>query len=104
LADLVALRRPVSEALAALAGCAGDAPEPLMEVSEAQVCGVLRRYLTGELSAGDVDEWANAIECRDDLTVESPEVREVIFELANSEISRALSRPVAEEWLRRLEQ
>ena len=43
------------------------------------------------MTAEDVEEWANALECRDDVSFENEEVRNSIFELANPTLHAANS-------------
>lgn len=52
---------------------------------------ILARWSSGQMTAEDVEEWANAIECRDDVDFENEEVSEVISELANLALHAANS-------------
>lgn len=59
--------------------------QPLV-VSALQVEGVLRRFMAGERSAKELEDWANLIECREDLEFEESKrdlIENVIHRIAN---------------------
>ncbi len=59
--------------------------EPLI-VSSSQIQGVLERYLTSEIPANELENWANLIECREDLEFDPDRknvINDIIFHLAN---------------------
>ena len=62
---------------------------PIAHVSNDAVRNVIRRYLAGDLSAADVEEWANLLEVREDVDFE-PAAASAIFDLANPELEGAL--------------
>ena len=50
---------------------------------------ILRKYKSGEVSEQQLEEWANFIECRDDIGFEESReetLREIIYWLANPEL------------------
>lgn len=60
----------------------------------------LERYLKGDLSLNDVEDWANLIEGREDIAFNQADeelLDEVIYELANPELTEQLSNKRAEE-------
>ena len=70
-----------------------------MVVKFEDVAAVLRRYLQGELSGHDVREWAEAIECRDDLDTSSGMIQDLLFHLSTPEINGPLNESRARELL-----
>jgi len=58
------------------------------------LCGVLLRYVGGESTAQDVEDWANLVEGREDIDFESSHAAvldECLYELANPDLTSALS-------------
>jgi hypothetical protein len=69
------------------------AGEPVL-VEPLHIVSILNRFLSNQLNAEQVDEWANMIECREDLDYESPNqkpLEQVIYELANPELEGSLT-------------
>ncbi len=63
---------------------------------------VLRRYLLGDLTASDVEAWAEAIELREDVDYDDerdPFVHQMLFWLANPLINGALTPDTARDAL-----
>lgn len=64
-----------------------DVNEALIIVYPKDIIQVLQRSINGEINFTAVENWANAIECRDDIDFKYEELSEIIFELANPEIN-----------------
>lgn len=88
---LVEVQLPLSEAIARMSGFTWDSDEHLAVLAPIHLERALRLFSEGSLSASDIEAWANALECRDDLALSAPVVSEVLFELANPEITFPLS-------------
>lgn len=66
-----------------------------IELSLAHVIGVLNKYIDGSLTASEVEDWAELIESRDDISfVKDSEnwIAEMIYELANPYLTEPLTR------------
>lgn len=105
LEDLIHLRVSIDDAAKRLRGFNWDSAPNLAMLSPATVVEVLDRYLSGNVSAEEIERWAAAIEVRPDI--EYPPLfdsvlKELFFELANPEINRPLSPETAREWCERL--
>jgi len=92
--DLVSelMRNPkISEhAIQALKAYGWDCDEILVTVAKKNVLSVLAEFSAGQLTADEVQSWANRIEGRDDVDYEyGPDgvVNEVVFWLANPNIN-----------------
>ena len=59
------------------------------------IASIASRYIAGELSASEVEEWADLIECRDDVGFGSDDLKETVHRLANQAIDGALTRAMA---------
>lgn len=88
---LLALGQPTADLVASLSQLGWDSTE-LVHMTTNDARAVLQRVLAGELSAEIVEEWANAIEGRDDIGFYPPCLNDMVFELANP----TLVRPVLE--------
>ena len=67
-----------------------DSDIELVTLMPKHVINVLRQYLSGKLSASQVRDWANAIECREDIGMlpdHKKTLDEMVFWLANPEIN-----------------
>lgn len=71
-----------------------DYTENLVILKREHILKVLNKFLKGEISAHEVENWANLIECREDIGIEKQykeTINEAIFELANTCLTGALS-------------
>lgn len=84
-----------------------DSDRQLVILKRQDVAAILERYLANELSAADVEDWANALENREDLGYEQGSkdlLSLVIEELANPLLTRPLSKGISFAWLEQLTQ
>ncbi len=79
-----------------------DSTDELLFLQPSHICNVLQRFLSGELGAGEVESWAKALECREDIGL-GPECKAVLFELANPVLTQPLSKASASHWLSHLQ-
>ncbi|MNT14703.1 hypothetical protein D3C72_1497180 [compost metagenome] len=66
---------------------------------------VLHRFLLGELEAQEVEDWANAIEGREDIGREAgfeDLVNAMLFDLANPLLNQTLTKETAAAWVEKL--
>jgi len=70
LADLIELRTPVSQAIEAAAALPWDQTYDLVVFPTDHARAALRRYLSDEVTTGDLEEWAEVIHGRDDIAIE----------------------------------
>ncbi|GAB6011590.1 hypothetical protein [Viscerimonas tarda] len=76
-----------------------DTDKPLFNISIKDFVNVLKRSLENEIDFETLTNWANAIECRDDLDFSNEEMKEMIFELANPEINGKITKERLNEFL-----
>lgn len=96
---LVEAELPIAQAIARMSQFAWDSEEYLAVLTPENLERVLNLLTEGTLTASDVEAWANAIECRDDLALSEPVVSEVLYELANPVLTHALSAERVYHWL-----
>jgi hypothetical protein len=100
LEELLHFSRPVADVLSDLSAFGWDSDEELVILEAAHISTVLNRFLSGEISVTDVEDWANAIECREDIgLLEGAPVADALDELANPLLTRPLTRQSAAEWV-----
>jgi|SRR5688572_5441319 hypothetical protein len=102
LAALVRMEGPVADASARLQSFPWDSDAALVTVTPGDFARALRRYSLGEISAAEVESWANALESRDDLRVAPGLLSDLLHELANPLLTEPLSKSRANHWLTKL--
>jgi len=78
--NLIALKKELSQ-------YSWDIEEPIFSIDKADFLSILNRAINNEVSFNELENWANEIECREDLSFEDEKIREIIFELANPELN-----------------
>lgn len=68
-----------------------DSNGSLIIINSKTVSAILKKTINGIISFDDIEEWANIVECRDDVDFENENIQEIIFELANPELNEPIS-------------
>jgi hypothetical protein len=105
LQSLVQFDRPLNKVLSDLNQIDWDSEQELVILKRDQIAIILQRYLKGDLQSTEVEDWANAIECREDIGYEEGYedlLRDLVYELANPLLTRSLSPNIAENFLNSL--
>lgn len=103
LIDLVFLKANLSELQNELAQYSWDIEEPILIISKQDFTNVLQRCIESEITFDDLTNWANAIECRDDLDFEAEEMQEIVFELSSPEINGEITKERLQEIVNELQ-
>lgn len=101
LQDLIGLRKPIGVAIKELRSFPWDSDAPLVTLAGRDLIRILDGYLQGDLSAGEIEDWADAVEGRDDIGYEpgrEETLRQAVFELANPLLTVPLSADRARTW------
>jgi hypothetical protein len=101
---LIEYRLPVEVTIAALSEYGWDCEAPLVKLQAIDIESVLLRYLAGELSSKQVTDWADLIECREDIDSGKSEsvLSSAVFRLANPDLNAEVTQAVAREILESL--
>lgn len=86
LRDLITFNKPISVLDEGLSKLGWDYDGKPLLVTAKQIQEILKRFLAGEFSAQELEDWANLVECREDLEFEEKkqdEIANVIHCLAN---------------------
>ena len=105
LSDLVTFKGGVFTTVRELSGFPWDSSEELVELTGAQAADVLERYVSDDISAGELEAWADALEGRDDVSYEGERedaIKDLLFELANPDIMGPATADRAQQWIARL--
>jgi hypothetical protein len=103
--DLVKLRIQLPDAISRLKQFPWDSEAELVALTRTDTRRLLHEYLEGALSADSVEEWANAVEGRDDIGFEKgfeALLKDFVFELANPDLAQRMTPSHARDWIRRL--
>ncbi|NPD47902.1 hypothetical protein [Lentimicrobium sp. S6] len=79
-----------------------DVSEPLITIFKESFSIVLNKYLANEISTTNLIDWANTIECRDDLEFESESLQEVLFLFSSPEINGEITKEYVNRILAKL--
>ena len=95
---LVKFELPIEDSIAMLRAYGWESHEELVVLSASDAIRILERYLRGDLSARQVEYWAELLEMRKDVGLEqrwSDELRRLISLLANPETGEPLTPTLA---------
>lgn len=92
LKDLVLLQGDVQMLEKELSRYSWDIEKPLFKMGTIDLTNVLKKSVDDKIDFQTITNWANAIECREDLEFEREEIQEIIFELANPEMNGEITK------------
>jgi hypothetical protein len=102
---LVNLDQPLSTTLSLLKTLPWDSNQAIITLKKDHLIHILNQYLNNSLSATDLENWANAIEAREDITYETPDedlINNIIFDLANPILTAPLSPEMVRQYITQL--
>lgn len=82
-----------------------DSDIELAVLQRTHLRSVLERFLLSDLTASDVEEWANLVEGREDIGFEESYediLKDVLFTLANPDLSGVVSKTFVHQLLRKV--
>ena len=83
LLNLINFTKDISAIKRDLAKIGFDSESELVTITKNTIANILNRVIDKEISYDLLEEWANLIECREDIGYEDEILQEIIFELAN---------------------
>ncbi len=83
LLNLINFTKDISVIKSDLAKIGFDSELELVTITQNTIANILNRVVDKEISYDLLEEWANLIECREDIGYEDEILQEIIFELAN---------------------
>jgi hypothetical protein len=106
LESLIGLKEDLAKTRESLANFPWDAAEELVTLTVDHIRSVIERFVKGQLSDHDVENWADMIEGRDDIAYDEKNVdtiKQLVFRLANPVLSGGLDRTKGRDLLRKLD-
>ena len=83
LLNLINFSESISAIKSDLAKICFNSESELVTITKNTIANILNRVIDKEISYELLEEWANLIECREDIGYEDEILQEIIFELAN---------------------
>jgi hypothetical protein len=83
LKELVRLSTNLDSIKSDLSKFSWDSEEELYIINKDDIQYILSRYLSFEIDNIQLEDWANAIEGREDIGYENEELEDIIFKLSN---------------------
>ena len=83
LLNLINFSKNISAIKSDLAKIGFNSESELVTITKNTIANILNRVINKEISYELLEEWANLIECREDIGYEDEISQEIIFELAN---------------------
>ena len=83
LLDLVHFKNNIDTLRNMLSQIGFDSETELVYMSRDDMLEILQRSLDKKISFLELEEWANLIECREDIGFEDKKTQEMVFKLAN---------------------
>ena len=105
LKNLVSFSKPLDELSSGLSEFSWDYDGEPLVVTSSQIAEVLKRYISGEIDAGEVEQWANMLECREDIEFEESneeQLENIIYSLANPELEGEINIDLCNQFLKDL--
>ncbi|WP_428637243.1 hypothetical protein [Shewanella sp.] len=105
LKSLVSFSKPLDELSSNLSEFSWDCDREPLVVTSSQIAEVLMRYISGEIDAGELEQWANMLECREDIEFEEnneEQLENVIYSLANPELEGEINIDLCNQFLKDL--
>lgn len=105
LQDLIAFKQPTYILSGNLSKFDWDYDGQPMILKITHIKEVLKRFLAGEFSSKELEDWANLIECREDIELEEhkrDEIKNVIHCLANPTLQGEITTHSCEALLNKL--
>lgn len=103
--SLFQFNQPLSDTLSLLSAFGRVSKGELLTLKRQHIAGILKRYVAGKLSPTEVEDWAIAIENREDIDYDptcEDLLGEIIYELANPILTHPLSKGAAKNWIEQL--
>jgi hypothetical protein len=102
---LVDWRGALNDLRASLQNFPWDCEHALVILRPDHICRAIERFLKDEVSAMDLEEWAEAVEGREDVGYfesQSEIISEALFQLSTPAANVPISKQIAGSWLHEL--
>lgn len=80
-----------------------DSEIPFLIVNKDDLAKTIQKFVLSDTLFLEVENWANLLECRDDVQYEPEELKEYIFELANPYLNGEITKERLQEIINKLQ-
>jgi hypothetical protein len=94
---------PVAESIANLAEFPWDCELDLIVLTPEDIGRVFALLGRGAVSTSDVETWANALECREDVGYANLAIKDLLHVLANPSLTEPLAPKMMSTWLEKVQ-
>lgn len=94
---------PVAENFVNLAEFPWDCESDLIVLTPEDINRVFELLGRGAVSTSDVEAWANALECREDVGFSNLAIKELLHVLANPSLTEPLAPTMMSTWLEKVQ-
>ncbi len=105
LQKIIEFNHPIDKIISELHKIGWDSNEDLIILKRRDIISVLEKYMQSKITKTEIEEWANLLECREDIGFEigyENIIGETIFVLANPDISYHINIEKVQELIRNL--
>jgi hypothetical protein len=99
LTDLILYKKELGTIQKELSIFAWYSNTPLVILNTTEIKEVFDNYLNENISNEELDDWANAIEMREDIGFGSDKIKEIIFNIANPILTESISKQKIEQYI-----
>lgn len=85
--DLINFNKPLQEIFCSIRLLDWDSEKELVFMTKKHLESVLNKYKKKDITKKDLVDWANLIECREDIGFTDNSIQKTIFDIANIDIS-----------------
>lgn len=103
--ELLNMNSPINDIYNELNKFSWDSEEELVSLTKKHIFKILKNYQQGIISAEEIEDWANAIENREDIGRENSYkdlIDEILYELANPYLTEKMTKERAKILLGKL--
>lgn len=82
-----------------------DCERDLYILTKSDLLRVFKKYLSNSITEKEINEWANFLECREDLGYENESgelLKQIIIDLANPDLSEPISKKLITNYEKKL--
>jgi hypothetical protein len=104
LRQLIEYEKPIGKTVAELSRFEWDVTEPVAFITPHDVMRILERHLHQELTSSQLTDWADLVECREDVGYSSHAevLSDVVFRLANPNLRDEVTANLVAELLEKV--
>ena len=101
LSNVIAFTKSLDELAKELCRLDWDCPNEVVSMSSQDLINILDRFLQDDINKKELEDWANLIECREDIDFQKG-VESIIYNLANPELEGVITPLKVKDYIKTL--